>query len=302
LQPFNLSECEQFLRSRNVKLNRYQVTQLYMALGGIPHYLNEAKPGMSAAQIIDKACFSKNGFLYNEFTDLYLSLFDEAERHLKVIRVLAAKPMGLTRNQLIKAARIQSGGSTSSLLEELSSAGFITPYIPYGQKIYKLTDAFSLFHLKFMEPHRSGVKGTWQRLSETPSWKSWSGFAFETTCLKHVPAIKISLGIKGIHTQSGIWRSKSPATGAQIDLVIDRRDNCINLCEIKFYEHSFSIDKKYAADLGKKVFAFKQETKTRKQLFLTFISSMGLTYNEHSLGLVETQLTADDLFIPFRYE
>jgi hypothetical protein len=278
-----------------------------MALGGIPHYLNEAKPGLSAAQIIDKACFAKTGFLFNEFTDLYKSLFDDAERHFKVIRALAAKPAGLTRNQLIKAAKLQSGGSTTLLLEELSSAGFITAYVPYGKKtkdtIFKLTDAFSLFYLKFMENHRSGAKGTWQRLSDTPSWKSWSGFAFENTCLKHLTAIKMALGIQGIHTQAGIWRSKkNTGGGAQIDLVIDRRDNCINLCEIKFYEATFGIDRKYAVALREKKMAFKQETKTRKQLFLTFISSMGLQYNEHSLGLVEHQLTADVLFVPSKYE
>jgi hypothetical protein len=214
--------------------------------------------------------------------------------------------MGLTRNQLIKASKLQSGGSTTLLLEELSSAGFLTPYVPYGKKIkdtiYKLTDSFSLFYLKFMEPARSGAKGTWQRLSDTPSWKSWSGFAFETTCLKHVPAIKIALGIHGIHTEAAIWRGKSQTGGAQIDLIIDRRDNCINLCEIKFYEAAFSIDKKYAAALHHKVMAFKTETKTRKQLFLTFISCMGLVHNEHSLGLVTVQLTADSLFIPFQVE
>lgn len=306
LQPFTLAETEAFLKSRTINLNRYQVIQLYMALGGIPHYLNEAKPGLSAAQIIDKACFTKTGFLYNEFSDLYRSLFDDASRHLKIVRALAAKPMGLTRNQLIKTAKLQSGGSTTLLLEELSSAGFITPYIPYGKKtkdtIYKLTDSFSLFYLKFMEGNRTGAKGTWQRLSDTPSWKSWSGFAFETTCLKHLPAIKIALGIQGIHTEAAIWRGKSASGGAQIDLIIDRRDNCINLCEIKFYEAPFSIDKKYAAALHNKMLAFKTETRTRKQLFLTFISCMGLAYNEHSLGLVDIQLTADALFVPFRFE
>ncbi len=306
LQPFTLAETELFLQSKKVNLNRYQIIQLYMALGGIPHYLNEAKPGLSAAQIIDKSCFSRNGFLYNEFTDLYKALFDEADRHIKVIRVLAAKPMGLTRNQLIKAAKLQTGGSTTSLLEELSAAGFITPYIPFGKKtkdtIYKLTDQFSLFYLKFMEANRSGAKGTWQRQSDTAAWKSWSGFAFETTCLKHVPAMKIAMGINGTHTEASIWRSKKNTGGAQIDLVINRRDNCINLCEIKFYEKAFSIDKKYAEALRNKVFAFIEETKTRKKTFLTFITAIGLTHNEHSLGLAEVQLSANDLFIPFNAE
>jgi hypothetical protein len=308
LQPFTLHETEAFLKSRNVQLNRYQVTQLYMAFGGVPHYLEQAATGLSAAQIIDKACFAKNGFLYNEFTDLYKALFDSADRHFKVIRALAAKPMGLNRNEIIKTCKLQSGGSTTALLEELAASGFITPYVPVGKKIkdsiYKLTDEYSLFYLKFMEANRSGSKGTWVRLSDTPTWKSWSGLAFESICMKHIPAIKRALGIGGIYSETAIWKSKNNSSkdAAQIDLVISRRDNCINLCEIKFYENKFAVDKKYAAALQQKKYVFQQETKTRKHLFITLISSNGLQQNEHSLGLIDQQLTLDDLFIPVQKE
>ncbi|MBC7511216.1 MAG: ATP-binding protein [Ferruginibacter sp.] len=303
LQPFTLYETEAFLKSRNVNLNRYQVTQLYMAFGGVPHYLEQAAPGLSAAQIIDKACFTKTGFLYNEFTDLYKALFDSADRHFKVIRALAAKPMGLSRNEIIKISKLQSGGSTTALLDELSASGFITAYIPVGKKskdsIFKLTDEYSLFYLKFMETNRSGSKGTWTRLSDTPTWKSWSGFAFESICMKHIPALKTALGISGIYSETAIWKSRgnSSNSAAQIDLVIDRRDNCINLCEIKFYENTFSIDKKYAAALLQKKHIFKTETRTRKQLFITLITTTGLQQNEHSLGLIDQQLRLDDLFV-----
>jgi AAA+ ATPase superfamily predicted ATPase len=308
LQPFTLCETELFLKSRNVQLNRYQITQLYMAFGGVPHYLEQAIPGLSAAQIIDKACFTKTGFLYNEFTDLYKALFDNAERHFKVIRALAAKPMGLNRNEIIKVCKLQSGGSTTNLLDELSASGFITPYIPVGKKskdsIYKLTDEYSLFYLKFMEANRSGSKGTWVRLSDTPTWKSWSGLAFENICMQHIPAIKKALGISGIYTETAIWKSKnnSNKNAAQIDLVIDRRDNCINLCEIKFYENTFTVDKKYAAALKQKKYVFQQETKTRKHLFITLISSVGLQQNENSIGLVDQQFTLDNLFVKWPKE
>lgn len=304
LQPFTLHETELFLKSRKVQLNRYQVTQLYMAFGGVPHYLEQAATGLSAAQIIDKACFTKNGFLYNEFTDLYRALFDNADRHFKVIRALAAKPMGLNRNEIIKTCRLQSGGSTTALLEELTASGFITPYVPVGKKvkdsIYKLTDEYSLFYLKFMEANRSGSKGTWVRLSDTPAWKSWSGLAFESICMKHIPAIKKALGIAGVYSETAIWKSKGNSTRdvAQIDLVISRRDNCINLCEIKFYENTFLLDKKYAAALQQKKFIFQRETKTRKHLFITLISSAGMQPNMHSTGLIDQQLTLNDLFVP----
>lgn len=308
LQPFTLCETESFLKSRNVQLNRYQITQLYMAFGGVPHYLEQATTGLSAAQIIDKACFTKNGFLYNEFTDLYKALFDSADRHFKVIRALAAKPMGLNRNEIIKASKLQSGGSTTALLEELTASGFITPYVPVGKKIkdsiYKLTDEYSLFYLKFMEANRSGSKGTWVRLSDTPVWKSWSGLAFESICMKHIPAIKKALGIGGIYSETAIWKSRgnNSKDAAQIDLVISRRDNCINLCEIKFYENKFLLDKKYAAALQQKKQIFQQETKTRKHLFITLVSCNGIQANEHSTGLIDQQLTLDDLFVPVQKE
>lgn len=308
LQPFTLYETEAFLQSRQVQLNRYQIIQLYMALGGVPHYLEQAKPGLSAAQIIDKACFTKTGFLYNEFTDLYQALFTTSDRHLKVVRALAAKPMGLNRNEIIKICKLQSGGSTTSLLDELSASGFITPYIPIGKKskdsIYKLTDEFSLFFLKFMEANRSGSKGTWLRLSDTPSWKSWSGLAFESICMKHIPALKIALGISGIYSETAIWKSRSNSSKdvAQIDLVINRRDNCMNLCEIKFYENKFAIDPKYAAALLQKKNIFKQETKTNKQLFITLITTMGVQANENSIGLIDQQFTMDYLFTPWQKE
>lgn len=306
--PFNLYETELFLKSRGVKLNRYQITQLYMAMGGIPQYLSLLKPGLSAAQLIDRECFSKTGFLYNEFTDLYRSLFENAERYTRVIKALAAKPMGMTRNDIIKTCKLQSGGSTTSLLEELSTSGFITPHTPFGKKIkdsiYMLTDEYSLFYLKFIEPSKASGKGAWLKISETPSWKTWSGLAFETVCYKHTPAIKIALGIPGIYSEQSTWKKNkdNKTSGSQIDMVIDRRDNSINICEIKFYNAPFSIDKKYAEALNQKLFAFRQQTKTRKHIFLTLISTFGLHKNEHSIGLVDKQLVMDDLFVKFSYD
>jgi hypothetical protein len=302
LPPFNLYETELFLKSRGVHLNHYQIVQLYMAVGGIPQYLEIAKPGKSAAQIIDEACFQKNGFLYDEFNELYHSLFDQADRHIKIIRALAAKPSGLSRNALIDAGELHTGGTASNLLDELSAAGFITAYIPFGKKrkdsIYKLTDEFSLFYLKFMEPNRGMAKGAWQKLSNTPAYTSWSGLAFETLCIKHTAAIERVLGIAQIYTESSSWRSRGNAAGgAQIDLLIDRRDQCINLCEMKFHNSGFSMDGKYADTLRQRENFFKEETHTRKQIFHTLVTTFGLLANEHSIGLIDSVVTMDDLFV-----
>lgn len=216
--------------------------------------------------------------------------------------------MGLSRNEIIRVCKLQSGGSTTNLLEELSASGFITPYIPMGKKmkdsIYKLTDEYSIFYLKFMEPNRGGSKGTWARLSDTPAWKSWSGFAFESICSKHIPAVKIALGINGIYSETSIWKSNrnSSSDGAQIDLVINRRDNCINLCEIKFYENKFSLDRKYAAALQQKKNIFRLETKTNKHLFITLITNMDIQPDENSIGLIDQYISLDQLFVPWQKE
>jgi uncharacterized protein len=301
LQPFTLYETEAYLKSRKVNLNHYQITQIYMAMGGIPHYLSRIQPGQSAAQIIQANCFEKNGPLHNEFTDLFYSLFDNPERYISIIRALANKSMGLNRTQLITTCKLQSGGSASAFLDELTSSGFITAYIPLGKQtkngIYKLTDAFSLFYLKFMEANRTGEKGTWQKLSNTQTWKSWSGLAFESVCLLHTEAIKQVLGIAGIYTDTTIWKStKQASSGAQIDLVINRNDNCINLCEMKFYENNFSIDKNYATQLQNKKDIFKQETKTKKQLFITMVTTYPIEQNINSIGLIDNNITLEKLF------
>jgi uncharacterized protein len=303
LQPFSLFETEQFLKSKKVALNHYQIIQLYMAFGGIPMYLEQVEAGQSVAQIIDAACFAKKGFMYNEFTDLYQALFYKSERHIKIVKALATKPMGLSRNNIIKACKLQSGGTATSLLEELSAGGFVTAYTPFGKKakdaIYKLTDEYSLFYLKFMEANKQNGKGTWQKLADTPSYKSWCGLAFETLCIKHIEPVKQALGIHTIYTTSSAWKSIKQATGAQIDLVIDRRDQTINLCEMKFYDNEFTIDKKYATALRQKASIFKQETKTRKQLFYVLVTTYGLHKNEHSIGLVDNVITMGKLFVPF---
>jgi hypothetical protein len=273
-----------------------------MAVGGIPQYLEMVKPGKSAAQMIDEACFQKNGFLYDEFNELYHSLFDQADRHIKIIRALAARPSGLTRHALIAAGDLQTGGTATNLLDELSAAGFITPYTPFGKKkkdsIFKLTDEFSLFYLKFMEPNRTSAKGAWQKLSASAVYTSWSGLAFENLCMKHLGAIEKKLGISLIYTESSSWRSPgNHAGGVQIDLLIDRRDQCINLCEMKFHNAIFSLDGKYAGLLRLRENIFKEQTKTRKQIFHTLITTFGLIPNEHSIGLIDSVVTMEDMFV-----
>lgn len=302
LKPFNLGEAEEFLKARNIVLDRYQIVQLYMAIGGIPYYLKEIKLGQSYAQSIEQICFSENGLLKNEFTRLYEALFEHADQHIRVIRALASKHIGIKRAELLKLIDANSGGSMSRTLEELEQSGFISSYYTFQkrkkEKLYRLTDEYSLFYLQFIEQEKQEGGEIWKQLSQTQFYKSWSGYAYESICLKHISQIKKALGISGVYSTSSAFYKTGTSTekGVQIDLVIDRNDHVINLCEAKFYNAPFSLDKSYAMRLREKMATFQETTKTSKQLFWTLITTFGLKQNEHSIGLIQQVLTLDDLF------
>jgi hypothetical protein len=302
LQPFTLSDAELFLHSRDINLNRYQVTDLYMAIGGIPHYLKAVRKGDSVAQNIDNICFTPGGILHDEFDQLYAALFDHSENHIKIVRALASKSSGLSRGEIAQTTKIPNGGGLTKTIEELQYSGFITEYAPFGklkrETVYRLSDEYSLFYLKFIASMRKEGSGIWKSFQQTAAFRAWSGYAFEGICLKHLPQIKDALGITGIFTTSSSFYHKGAdgMDGCQIDLVIDRDDRVINLCEIKWAASEFIITKAYAAELRKKISLFKYYTNTKKQVFFTFISTYGLLENEHSRGLVDKVLTLNDLF------
>jgi uncharacterized protein len=302
LAPFTLHETSLFLKNKHINLSNYDILQLYMVTGGVPHYLKHIQAGESTSQLIDRLCFTKDGSLKNEFKDLYPALFGKADKHIAVIQCLSQKLSGMTRAEILEICQFKSGGSMSKVLEELEESNFITGYAPYGkymkETIFKLTDEYSLFYLKFIENSKSMGAGTWQTKSTGQSWKSWCGFAFENICLKHSAQIKKALGISGIYTEQSVWRytPKADEVGVQIDLLIDRQDNCINLCELKFYNTEFTLDKQTANNLATKRQVFIEKTGTKKTVFNTLITTFGAKRNEHYLQMVQNQLTMEVLF------
>lgn len=300
LQPFTLGETETFLKAKGAVYDRYQLVQLYMVMGGIPFYLDEVDVRLSIDQNIDHLFFSQSGLLRTEFTNLYRSLFKKQERHIAVIEALATKAKGLSRKELVKLTKLPNGGTTTNVLEELAQCGFIQQYLPFGKKkrtaLYQLTDPYSLFYLKFIKNSKAAGEGAWLRQMDLPQWQAWSGYAFEAICRYHLPQIKKELGIKGVYTEVSAWQSTLAKDGAQIDLVMDRRDRVINLFEIKFSQNIYAINKAYAQNLKHKMTTFRIETKTTKALFLTFITTFGLKTNQHSMGLVQNEMTMDVLF------
>jgi uncharacterized protein len=300
LEPFTLKEAEQLLLRKNAALDRYQIVQYYMAVGGVPFYLDTFDGELTPMQNIENQCFAKDGLLRTEFAHLFQSLFVRAERHVAIVQAIATKTKGLTREDILLLTKFPNNGSTTQLLEELEESGFIRKYQPFQksnrQSLFQLVDFYTLFYLKFIKNAQFLDSGNWLALTDSPIYKAWSGYAFEQVCLMHVPQIKQALGISGVFSQSSSWRSKEAIDGAQIDLLIDRRDHVINLFEIKFSNEPYTITKSYAEQLRHKIGTFKSETDTRKAVWLAMLTTFGVKKNEYSGSLVQHNLTMNCLF------
>ncbi len=284
LQPFTCNETKEYLKQRGLKFNDEQITELYMILGGIPYYLKQIEKGKSVPQVVNNLCFDAKAPLKNEFENLYAALFAKPINYISVIKACYSKWKGVSQKEIVKLSSLASGGTLTKILEELEISGFITSTSPFSnikkEKLYRLTDEFSLFYLKFMAKKNGG---NWNLITKTQPFKLWLGYAFENFCFKHIDKIKQHLGIAGIISNQYSHNIKSTAinSGGQIDLIIDRNDQCINLCEIKFYDKPFVINKQYESLLNQRVQNFKWETGTKKTVFLTFITKWGVKNNNH---------------------
>jgi len=300
LMPFTLAETERYLQSRNVHFGRKDVLELFMCVGGIPHYLRHIERGASVAQNVDRLCFSKDGLLRNEFKYLFASLFAKSELHMSIIRALATKRRAIRRNELLQAVGEASGGGISRALSELAESSFLVQEPSFGksarESLYRLTDEYSLLYLAWIERRQRETEGYWTSQRNSRAWQAWVGFSFESLCLKHVRQIKQALGIGGVATVQSGWHKSGDGERAQIDLVLDRADNCINLCEMKFSAGEFTISKTYAQTLRRKLHLFQHSTKTKKNLFLTFVTTFGCKHNPYFSELVASELTMDCLF------
>lgn len=295
LKQFSLNECEEFFRSRNIMLDRYDILQSYMIFGGVPYYLDSFSKGTSLAGNVDRMIFNRKGKLSNEFERLFSSIFTNPEEAEKVIKVLANKRIGYTREELLKQTGIADGGGFTKLLRSLEESDFIRKFRYFGEKAkhtrYRLVDNFCLFHLYFLHRKTTDDPQFWQHNQNSPSVNSWRGFAFENVCADHVWQIKFALGISGVHTETFSWRGREN----QIDLIIDRDDRLINLCECKFSSREFVIDKEYDTVLRERQAAFMEETGTRKSTMMTLITPFGLKRNEY-FGRIQNTITSEDLF------
>lgn len=302
LEPFSLGQTAAYCQQKGIKLSRYQLIQLYMALGGIPFYLNAIEPSKSFVQLIDEICFSPTGLLADEYEKMYHSLFKNAKNHMAIIEALAKHPYGMLRGDLMQQSGLPPGGTFARALEELLDSGFIIKLYPFEKKekesLYRLIDMYSLFYLRFIRGHAGREGVSWKLLLNDSRYMVWSGYAYENICLLHTRQVLKKLGISGTLTQISSWYFKGTDEwpGAQIDFLIDRKDGMINLCEVKFSNKEFVLTKDYAAKLRQKASVFEGVTQTKKTVIQTLISTYPAMQNVHYLENIQSEVCMDDLF------
>ncbi len=300
LAPFSLAECEMFYRERNIPFSRYDIVQSYMIFGGIPYYMGYMNEELSLAQNVDNVFFSKRAELKLEYDRLFQSVFKRPEAIKAIVELLYTKNMGYTRKDIADKLKVSDGGHLTKDLNALIASDFVTKYVPFGlsrkEDYYKLTDSFCLFYLHFVKNQTSKSNRFWQQNSVLPEIVIWRGYAFENVCFNHIEQIKDALGISGVISSESAWcKKEDDEAGMQIDLLIARKDNAINMCEIKFYSDDYVVNKEYYRTILRRLDILSRKLSPKMSIYSTLITTYGLKRNEYSSAFVKT-ITLDDLF------
>lgn len=309
MRPFTLHEVEQYMQSRGAAWDRYQLLQTYMTIGGIPFYYSLLNVKESLVQNIDRLFFRKNGALRGEFEELYSALFTSTEKYTSVVKLLNDKREGMTREEIERESGMDKS-ALATVLRNLERCDFITRYSQFGNKtkgaIYRLVDFYSLFYYRFIATFNAQDEEWWSHNFQSHAVESWQGLSFELLCFLHLTQIKQKLGISGIATAASSWRYTPPKNkenldlpekGTQIDLLIDRGDRIINLCEMKFSIKPYQISDSYEKKLRERMSIFHEKTKTNKSLVYTFVTTFGVA-NAMGRSIVNSEVTIHDLFAP----
>lgn len=301
LQQFSLAECEEFVKSMGLMANRNMILEGYMVMGGVPYYWSQLNPKKSMAQNINHLFLKESGQLRNEFNFIYAAMFNQPEKYLKVVEALSGKKSGLTREEIIKNGKLESSGQLSGILEDLIECGFVRKYCHTDKKhkdaVYQLVDCYTLFYYQFVKNSHNIDEEYWVRLMRTPKYNTWCGLSFERVCLLHTRQIKAALGISGIMANIFSWHSKANdyRAGVQIDLLIDRADNVINVCEMKYAPDGYSMTSAAIKNIKTKTSVLRQYMPAKKVIEAVLITSNGLVRNRHAEE-IHHQITATQLF------
>lgn len=301
MHPFSLNETERYFKARGISMDRYDIIQTYMVMGGVAYYMSFFEPGKSLAQNIDDVFFNEGGFLLTEYYRLFSSLFADNENYRKIVETLSGLRYGATREQISQGTGISEGGTLSAMLKALIKSDLVSTYYNFGETkrnlYYKLTDMFCLFYLGFVRKSPTNNPHYWQDNQTSPKLNRWRGIAFEDVCFVHQEEIRTALGIAGVQAELYPWKATADGEtpGAQIDMLIDRADRVVNLCEMKFTQGDFIIDKDYDAKLRNKIDALFTATKNKKNIQPTIITTYGLKMNMYS-NRIQRVVTMDALF------
>ena len=313
LKPFTLKECQMYFKAHGFRLSTKQIAECYMVLGGVPFYMSKMNKGESIAQNIDRLLFAEDGELRDEFQNLYSSLYKNATGHIKIVTALSEKGKGLTRSEIVQATQLPDNGKLSMLLTELENCGFIRSYEPFltikaktrrkptnsrqsSGTMFQLVDPFTLFYFQIMQKPDVQAPNYWSNIQKSHTYSTWSGLSFEMLCLNHVEQIKAALGISGITANVFSWFGKGGKHSVQIDLLIDRSDQTINICEMKFYNKPYCMTAQDEEEIERKVSTFIEATETDKNIVITMITAKGLERNEHSEG-IQKEVSLEQLFL-----
>ena len=300
LAPLSLKECESLYRENNIRFSRYDIAQAYMILGGIPYYLGLMEEDQSLAQNVDRLFFSQNAVLRNEYDRLFSSVFQRPESVKAIVQLLATKNAGYTRKEIVQHLKISDGGSLSEQINALITSDFVLKYVPFGfgkrEEHYKLIDPFCIFFLHFVQG-KAPVDHYWLQHQASQEVVSWRGIAFENVCFQHIPQIKYKLGISGVETQASAWSKRNGNDQEmQIDLLLLRADNVVNMCEIKYYGDDFTVTKEYYRLLLRRQELLAEAVSRKQGIQQTLITTFGLINNEYS-GVFSNVICLDDLFL-----
>ena len=306
LKPFTLKETSEFLQGRKIQYNAKQLCEIYMVMGGIPHYLKLLSRGKSPTQNISEICFQKSGALYQEYERLFASLFNHSQDHDAIAKAIAHSAKGIAREELIRKTNIPSGGTLNKRLNELRAAGFIQDYTPYPNvkksRYFRIVDEYLLFYLRWILPlQNSGIevnKSYWKTKAGTPAVSAWKGYAFEMICLKHIDEILAAMGLEGIHSEMGTWRycpKGRKDEGIQIDLFLDRSDGILTLFEIKYSQKKFAIDRAYAKTLMHRIDIVEKYFPSKNKPSLAMITLNGVKSSAWADELIDEEILFEDL-------
>ena len=301
LAPFTLNECEQFFRMKKIRMSRYDIVQCYMILGGIPYYLDLFEQGLSLSQNIDNLFFAAQPKLWDEYNRLFASVFSNPDAIKSIVNLLGKRHSGFTRQEIVRLLGVDDCGSLSDKLNALIASDFVERYVPFGDKgkdvRYKLTDPFCLFFQRFVQDRKSMDEQFWSHGQTSQSIISWRGIAFEELCMRHIRQIKHALSIEGVISTQSPWaiRGDDEADGTQIDLIINRKDNVVNLCEMKFCSQEFSVDKEYDRKMSFRESLLSNHLSRKSVIHNTLVTTYGLKYNEYG-GIFQQVVVMDDLF------